>query len=84
MRRWGVPTYRVSFEGPSALTLRVATALADANSVELISSGQPLNVADGRVALNVAVEGAFDAVADAVAKIRGGLPSDASVEITAA
>ena len=35
-----------------------------------------------KVALNVAVEGAFDAVADAVAKIRGDLPSDASVEIT--
>jgi len=33
-------------------------------------------------ALNVAVEGPFDAVADAVAKIRGDLPSDASIEIT--
>jgi hypothetical protein len=72
-----VTIYRVSFKGPSALTLRVATALADANGVELISSDQPLNVADGKVALNVAVEGAFDAVADAVAKIRGDLPSDA-------
>jgi len=76
-----VTIYRVSFKGPSALTLRVATALADANGVELISSDQPLNV-EGKVALNVAVEGAFDAVADAVAKIRGDLPSDASVEIT--
>jgi hypothetical protein len=77
-----VTIYRVSFEGPSALTLRVATALADANGVELISSDQPVNVAEGKVALNVAVEGAFDAVADALAKIRGDLPSDASVEIT--
>ena len=74
--------YRVRFEGPSALTLRVATALADANGVELISSDQPVSVAEGKVALNVAVEGAFDAVADAVAKIRGDLPSDAAVEIT--
>jgi hypothetical protein len=77
-----VTIYRVSFEGPSALTLRVATALADASGVELISSDPPLNLADGKVALNVAVEGAFDAVADAVATIRGDLPSDASIEIT--
>ena len=75
-------TYGIKFEGPSALTLRVATALADADGVELISSDQPVNVADGKVALNVAVEGAFDAVADAVAKVRGDLPSDASIEIT--
>ena len=75
-------TYRVRFEGPSGLTLRVATALADANGVDLISSDQPLSLADGLVALNVAVEGPFDAVADAVAKIRDGLPSDASIEIT--
>ena len=78
----GVTTYGIRFEGPSALTLPVATALADADGVELISSDQPVNVADGKVALNVAVEGAFDAVADAVAKVRGDLPSDASIEIT--
>jgi hypothetical protein len=77
-----VTVYHVTFEGPAALTLRVATALADASGVELISSDQPLNVADGRVALRVAVEGAFDAVADAVATIRADLPSDASIEIT--
>jgi hypothetical protein len=77
-----VPSYRVRFEGPPPLALRVATALADASGVELISSDPPLNLADGKVALNVAVEGAFDAVADAVATIRGDLPSDASIEIT--
>ena len=75
-------SYGISFEGPSALTLHVATALADAEGVELISSDQPVNVADGRVALNVAVEGAYDAVADAVASVRGDLPPDASIEIT--
>ena len=70
-------SFRVRFEGPSGLTLRVA----DANGVELISSDQPLNIADGKVALSAAVEGAFDAVADAVATIRGDLPSGASLEI---
>jgi hypothetical protein len=77
----GVTSYRVGFEGPSALTLRVATALAEAEGVELISSDQPHNLAEGRVALHVVVEAAFDAVADAVAKIRGDLPADASIEI---
>jgi hypothetical protein len=82
VRRWGVPSYRIRFEGPPPLALRVATALADAGGVELIASDPPLNLADGKVALNVTVEGAFDAVADAVATVRGDLPSDASIEIT--
>ncbi len=73
--------YRVRFQGPAALTVRIATALADADGVELISSDQPVVVDDSTVALNVSVEGAFDAVADAVAGIRGGLPSGASIEI---
>jgi hypothetical protein len=43
-------SYHVRFEGPPALTLRVAMALADASGVDLISSDQPLNLADGKVA----------------------------------
>ncbi len=74
-------TYRVRFEGPATLAVRVATALADADGVELISSDQPFTLDDSMVALNVAVEGAFDAVADAVASTRGELPSGASIEI---
>ena len=73
--------YRVRFQGPAALTVRIATALADADGVELISSDQPVVVDDSTVALNVSVKGAFDAIADAVAGIRGGLPSGASIEI---
>ncbi len=74
--------FRVKFEGPAALALRVATALADADGVELISSDQPVTLDDSMVALNVTVEGAFEAVADAVASIRGEIPSGASIEIT--
>ena len=74
--------YRVRFEGPASLTLRVATALADADGVELVSSDQPVALDESKVALNVTVEGAFDAVADAVASVRGEMPSDASIEIT--
>jgi hypothetical protein len=76
-----VTIHRVRFEGPAPITLRVATALADASSIELISSDQPVTVGDGRVALDVMVEASFDAVADAVARIRGDLPPDASIEI---
>ena len=76
-----VSSYRVRFEGPARLTLRVATALADADGVELTSSDEPVTVGANTVALNVTVEGAFDAVADAVASIRADIPSGASIEI---
>lgn len=75
-------SYRVRLEGPAAVTLSVATALADADGVELISSAQPVTVNEGMLALEVTVEGAFDAVADAVASIRDSLPTGASIEIT--
>jgi hypothetical protein len=74
--------HRVRFEGPTALALRVATTLADAEGVELISSDQPVSVADGTVALNVVVEGERDAVVLAVAGIRREMPPRASIEIT--
>jgi hypothetical protein len=78
-----VSNYRVRFEGPAALTLGVATALANADGVELISSDQPVTLDENSVALNVTVEGAFDAVADAVASIRAAMPTETSIEISA-
>ena len=77
-----MPTYRVRIEGPAALTLRIATALADADGIELISSDQPVALDQSTVALQVTVEGAFDAVADAVAGIRRGMPAEAAIEIS--
>jgi hypothetical protein len=77
-----VAKYRVRFEGPAALALPVARALADADGVDLISSDQPVTLGDSMVALEVTVEGTFDAVADAVARIRDETPSEASIEIT--
>ena len=74
--------YRISFEGPAALTLGVATALADADGVDLVDSEQQVVVGEtAAVALNVTVEGAFDAVADAVAAIRARLPAGASIDM---
>ena len=73
--------YRVRFEGPAARAVGVATALADADGVELISSEPPSSRGAGIVRLDVAVEGADAAVAAAVASIRDGLPEGASLEI---
>jgi hypothetical protein len=78
----GVDKHHVRFEGPTTLALRVATTLADAEGVELISSDQPVSLADGTVALNVVVEGDRDAVVEAVASVRREMPSQASIEIT--
>jgi hypothetical protein len=76
-----VNTYRVRFEGPAGIAVGVATALADAAGVELISSEPPSNRDEGTVGLDVAVAGALDAVAAAVASIRGGMPKGASIVI---
>jgi hypothetical protein len=76
-----VTNYRVRIEGPVELTLTVVTALADADGVDLIASDRPVTVDETRVALHVTVNGAFDDVADAVASIRGGMPTGISIEI---
>jgi hypothetical protein len=77
----GIVTYRVRFLGPAALAVRVATALADADGVDLISSEPPTNRDENTVQLDLAVQGALDAVAAAVESIRNGLPKGASIEI---
>lgn len=76
-----VTVYRITFEGPAALALRVATALADADGVELTSSEPPSVVDVDTVKLGLAVEGAPDSVTDALADIRDGLPAGASIEV---
>jgi hypothetical protein len=75
-----VTVYRIRFEGPAALAMPVATALAEADGVELISSEPPSILGTNTVALDVAAEGEHEAVAAAVAGIRDGLPSGASIE----
>ena len=74
--------HRVRFEGPAGHALRVATTLADADGVELVSSDQPVTLDHQTVELRLTVEGTFDAVADAVASIRGEIPPGAAIEIT--
>ncbi len=77
-----VSNHRVRFEGPASLALRVATSLADAEGVELVSSDQPVTLDHQTVELNLTVDGTFDAVADAVATVRNEVPPGASIEIT--
>ncbi len=73
--------YRIRIEGPAALAVRVATNLADADGVELTSSGQPSIVDENSVELSVTVEGKHDDVARAVSSIRDELPKGSSIEI---
>jgi hypothetical protein len=74
-----VTVYQIRFEGPSTLAVSIARALADADGVELIS--EELTVEQGVVTLVVDVEATSDAVTDAVAQVRGGLPREASIAI---
>lgn len=76
-----VTTYQVLFEGPVELALRVATALADADGVDLMSSEAPTPKASGLVGLEVIVDGLPDDVIAAVGGVRGWLPDEATIEI---
>jgi len=76
-----VTVYKIRFEGPAALAVGVATALADADGVDLTSSSPPIILNDETVELNLSADGARDAVAAAVSSIGKDLPSGASIEI---
>ncbi len=72
---------RIRIKGSASLAVRVATALADADGVDMTSSKQPSILDDDTVELEVEVEGTPEAVADAVTSIRRGLPNGASIEL---
>ncbi len=72
--------HRIRFEGPATLAVRVATLLADASGVDLISSDPPVKTADG-VALDLVAEGEPAAIAGALDDIRVGLPKGASIAL---
>jgi hypothetical protein len=76
-----VTVYKITFEGPAELAVGVATALADADGVELTSSKQPSILDETKVELNVSVEGNRDAVTAAISSIRDELPKGATIEI---
>jgi hypothetical protein len=76
-----VTTYRVRLEAPTALALQMVTALANADGVDLVSSGHPSRHGDGVVELLVEVDATRPAVDKAMRDIRAGLPDGASVSL---
>jgi len=78
-----VTAHRITYEGPAALAMGAATALADAEGVELTSADRPEPLAGlpDRARLAVTVEGAPEDVAEAVALVRAGLPADCELTV---
>lgn len=73
--------HRIRFVGASAVALTVATAIADADGVDLTSSEPPDAVGDGDVRLDLTVRGTTASIADAVDGIRAVLPAGSSIEL---
>lgn len=78
----GVSSHRITFEGPADLAIGVATALAEADGVELTSSDPITKVGDHAVRLGVTLDGSTDAIAAVVAALRADLPSGATITAT--
>jgi len=76
-----VTVYRIKFEGPAGLAVRIATELADANGVDLTSSKPPAIIDERSVSLDMTVKGNQSDVSDALAAIRDDLPQGASIEL---
>jgi hypothetical protein len=72
-------SYRITFEGPSAIALRVATDLAAADGVDLTASSRPTALDEGTFSLEMTVEGTDGAVTSAVDRVRATLPDGASI-----
>jgi len=80
-----VTTHQVRYQGPSALAVRVATLLADADGIGL-TSAEKQEHPDGSVeatVLALTVEGTTEDVMAAVRHIGDGLPAGASITVEA-
>jgi hypothetical protein len=76
-----VNEHRIRFEGAAAAALTIATAIADADGVDLTSSEPPTPLADGRVRLDLSVQGPSESITAAVDEIGRTLPGDSSIEL---
>jgi hypothetical protein len=63
------------------MAVRVVTAVADADGVELISSDPPSRFDAGTVTLDMALEGDAESVSTALAMLRDDLRGAASIEL---
>ncbi|MDQ6728625.1 MAG: hypothetical protein M3066_21060 [Actinomycetota bacterium] len=77
----GVTAHRITYEGPASLAMGAATAVADADGVELTSADapEPLDGQPDRVRLALTVEATPDDVAVAVRAVGDRLPPDATI-----
>ena len=76
-----VNEHRIRFEGSSAAALTVATAIADADGVDLTSSEPPTAIADGKVRLDLRVQASSESIAAALEAIGRSIPVDSSIEL---
>ncbi len=77
-----VTSHQVKYEGPSALAVRVATLLADAEGIELRSAERQEHTGGSvETVLALTVEGTAEAVTAAVGSIGAGLPAEARITV---
>jgi hypothetical protein len=76
-----VNEHRIRFEGASTAALTVATAIADADGVDLTSSEPPTPIADGKVRLDLSVRASSESIAAALDEIGRSIPVDSSIEL---
>ena len=76
-----VTVYRIRFTGPPNHAMRMATALADADGVDLVSSSPPVVIDADTVQLDLSADGTHDDIADAISTIGDELPDGASIEV---
>lgn len=66
--------YRITYTGPPSFAVQVATALADADGVELTAQAPAPPDGGDRILLTLSVEGEPDDIADAVTAADASLP----------
>ena len=75
--------HRIRFEGSAAAAVEIATAIADADGVDLTSSAPPTALADGRVHLELTVQGPLEVIEAAVEEVAARLPVDSTITVDA-
>lgn len=76
-----VSTHRITYQGPAALAIQVAEAVAEAEGVELTGSAPPERGDGDTVVLVLTVSATAEAVIDAVSDVRTRLPAAATLTL---
>ncbi len=73
--------HQVRYEGPSALAVQVATLLADAEGIDLMSAERQDTDGSNETVLVLTIDGTTEAVTAAVGSIGTGLPEAARITV---